>query len=92
MGYGVEVENGRNSGLRIRAVTQEPSTDDSQNSHFRFSPWVTVYGTPSKYHHGDAPGKPTLVTTGTNAPTASTLSFTIPCVTPGKSYVTNYTL
>ena len=41
---------------------------------------------------GPRPGKPalTLVTSGTNAPTATTLSFTIPCVTPGKAHVTDY--
>ena len=44
--------------------------------------------------HGPPPGKPTLtlVTSGTHAQTATTLSFTIPCVSPGKAPVTNYVL
>lgn len=42
--------------------------------------------------HGPPPGKPTLtlVTSGTNAQTATTLSFTVPCVSPGKAPVTDY--
>ena len=89
------VTNGTAYDLRIRAVTQETGTDGMQESHFRESSWVSVYGyTPSEHPHGDPPGKPTLtyVQTGTNAPTASTLSFTIPCVTPGNAPVTDYTL
>ena len=89
------VTNGTAYDLRIRARTQEPDTDGSDESHYQHSSWITMYGrTPSKHTHGDPPGRPTLtwVQTGTNAPTASTLSFTIPCVSPGKSHVTNYVL
>ena len=39
--------------------------------------------------HGPLPGKPTLTAT---AQTATTLSFSIPCVTPGAASVTNYEL
>ena len=44
--------------------------------------------------HGRPPGKPTLtlVTSAPNPPTASTLSFTIPCVSPGNAQVTDYVL
>ena len=41
---------------------------------------------------GASPGKPTLtgVTTGQNAPTDTTLSFTITCVSGGKALVTDF--
>ncbi|MDD9990830.1 MAG: hypothetical protein OXP75_03435 [Rhodospirillales bacterium] len=41
-----------------------------------------------------SPGKPVLtpVTTGQNAPTVTTLSFTVSCVTPGIARVTDYVL
>ena len=41
-----------------------------------------------------SPGTPVLtpVTTGPNAPTVTTLSFTVSCVTPGNALVTDYVL
>ena len=87
------VTNGTAYDLRMRAVTQEPNTDGTEESHYKRSSWVTVYGNaPSEHPHGDPPGKPTLtfVQSGTNAPTASTVSFTIPCVSPGSAPVTDY--
>ena len=40
------VTNGSAVSLRIRARAQQPGTDGSQDSHFRYSAWVTVTGTP----------------------------------------------
>lgn len=44
--------------------------------------------------HGPRPGIPelTAVTTGPNAPTETSLTFTMGCVSPGAAMVTNYTL
>ena len=46
------------------------------------------------HSHGPRPGTPalTLVTSGEHRPTATTLSFTIPCVSPGRAPVTDYVL
>ena len=46
------------------------------------------------HSHGPRPGTPTLtpVTSGGNGPTATTHSFTIECVSPGKAPVTDYYL
>ena len=40
------VTNGSAVSLRIRARARQPGTDGSQDSHFRYSAWVTVTGTP----------------------------------------------
>ncbi|WP_419860879.1 Calx-beta domain-containing protein [Candidatus Palauibacter sp.] len=75
--------------LRLRAF----STNPGNSSDLLPGEWVVKSGTPS-HTHGPPPGKPTLtlVTTGPNAPTATTLSFTIPCVSPGWATVTDYQL
>ena len=70
--------------LRIRARTVNPQN----NSDGLVSHWVVRSGTP--FHtHGPPPGKPTLAAT---AQTATTLSFSIACVSPGNAPVTNYEL
>ncbi len=75
--------------LRLRAFTANPG-DPSDTLP---SSWVAKSGTPS-HSHGPPPGKPTLalVTSGQHAQTATTLSFTIPCVSPGRAPVTDYVL
>ena len=70
--------------LRIRARSLNPQ----DNTDGLVSFWVVRSGTP--FHtHGPPPGKPTLTAT---AQTATTLSFSIGCVSPGKAPVTNYEL
>ena len=75
--------------MRIRAISANPG-DPSDTLP---SDWVVRSGTPT-HTHGPHPGKPTLtlVTSGTNAQTATTLSFTVPCVPPGRAPVTDYVL
>ena len=69
-------------------------SSDSMHATNAVNVRVTTTSPDGDCTHGPPPGKPTLtlVTSGTNAQTASTLSFTIPCVSPGNSYVTDYVL
>ena len=62
-----------------------------------YTGWGSVgEGTPQAppHSHGPPPGKPTLtlVTSAPNVPTASTLSFTMVCVSSGNAPVTDYVL
>ena len=75
--------------LRIRAYSTNP--DDTTDE--LLSSGVTVSETPNDLPFAP-PGKPTVtaITAGPNAPTATTLSFTVTCVSPGSGPVTDYIL
>ena len=68
--------NGTAYRVRVRAVNAAGN-----------SAWVFGWGRAN--HHGPTPGKP-VVTAVEAATGARTLSFSIPCVTPGSGHVTNY--
>ena len=80
----VRVAYGAKYHFRIRAVRVNPN---DVNDPF-VGNWVIVSAT-FTHSHGPAPGKP-VPTEVTAAAGARTLSFSIPCVTPGSGHVTNY--
>ena len=82
----VTVAYGAKYHFRIRAVRVNPN---DANDPF-VSSWVIVSATYT-HSHGPAPGKP-VPTEVTAAAGATTLSFSIPCVTPGSGPVTDYTV
>ncbi len=57
-----DVTNGTAYDLRIRAISQQPGTDGSEISHFLYSPWTEVEGTPQ----AGLPDGPTSISLSVN--------------------------
>ena len=75
------VQNGKEAGLRIRAASQQPGTDGSQESHFRYSAWVEVSSTP---------GVPQAISAVTVTPGFGKLDLSWTAPTSGVSAITGY--